>query len=142
MRVDRVKSRQVLAAVIATLLVGGCTTVATSPVPSETVALGDPLPTLADWPLPSNWACGGVGMMPLILQGSPDEGVFALWQGTKHVPIEWPPGYSVSYLPTLTVRDPLGAVVATTGTDLVPGRLPGLLVCTMPAVIDMLPVGS
>jgi hypothetical protein len=103
-------------------------------------AFGDPLPTLAIWPLPPNYGCAGVGMQaPLVLAGSPEEGVYGLWTQNRHVPIRWPPGYRVIYAPELTIVNPGGGIIARAGADLLQQRLGGLLICLGPQ-IEMLPI--
>lgn len=113
----------------------------TSTSPTGTRPAGDPLPVLAPWPLPTNYACGGVGMGPeLTLEGSHADGVYALLNGSQRIPIRWPPGYTAMYDPQLSVRDPQGVVVGQAGTDLEQDTLTGgLLICVEGSQIEMLP---
>ena len=118
-------------------LTAGCATASPS---GSSAAIGDPLPTLRAWPLPANYACAGIGMeAPLVIAGSPEEGVYGQWTNDRHVPIKWPPGYRAVYAPALTIRDPAGQVIATAGADLLQPRLGGLLICLGPE-IEMLPL--
>ena len=141
--------------VVSALVAIACTSAPTaSPAgttaPVATLLEGVALPTLAVWPLPANWACGGVGLEGTVtLEGSPGEGVYGLWTRTppaagtpyppQRVPITWPPGYRAVFGPTMTIQDSQGEVVASAGTDLQEqSRLGDLLICIEGDRIEML----
>jgi hypothetical protein len=84
-------------------------------------ACGNP----AAYPLPTRdpalTACGGVGMVSLVLHGSLSSGVARTWTADWHgseSTVYWPPGYVARFDPGLVVLDRSGAVRAREGDDL------------------------
>jgi len=129
---------------VAALAMASCTSASASFTPSGTTPPGMPLPAMSWWPPPTGVvaACGGVGMGPVLtLQGSPADGVYGLLNGTKRIPILWPPGYRVVFDPSMRVLDPTGKVAADVGDDLLAQYLSGgLLICTEGTQIEMMPL--
>jgi hypothetical protein len=113
------------------------------PTPSSSAVAGLPLPTLHDWPFPSDGvACGGEYLeSPLTLEGNPSDGVYAQW-GNRRLPTQWPPGYVATFTPDLVVYAPSGDIVAHAGTDLNQPRVGNLLPCTSAGGVDFLPVAG
>lgn len=122
------------------VLMAGCqTTASASPVGPTMTGLA--LPTLSVWPLPSNAACGGVGLgpTPFTLEGSPADGVYGLLASGKRIPTQWPPGYFATFDPELAIHAPDGSVIAGAGDSLDVGGIGGLFICTTPDVVQFLP---
>jgi len=142
----KVLRRVALPLVALSCLVAGCysgahSTPSVTPTASASPVPGLPLPTLPVWPLPSNSACGGVGLGPdpFTLEGSPSDGVYGRLGSGYRIPTQWPPGYFATFEPKLAVHAPDGSVIAHAGDSLDVIEMGGLYLCTTPDVIQFLP---
>jgi hypothetical protein len=112
---------------IAVLVAGACSPQPTGSLEPIVYALPTTPPSYQADPI-----CAGVDVEPLVLEGRLTDGV-AVVKANGTIPIRWPPGYGAVFTPSLAIRAPDGAILATEGDDMTANPWHGTRVCVLGA---------